>query len=95
MARITVEDCIKLVPNRFELVLYAAKRARDLSSGASLTLPKNCDKNTVIALREIAEQTVSPKTMEIMLIEDMKKIQRCFEKQEEYRNYGDKEKNDY
>jgi DNA-directed RNA polymerase subunit omega len=58
MARVTVEDCVEVVPNRFELVLLSARRARELSSGASLTLDRDNDKNPVVALREIAEQTI-------------------------------------
>ena len=57
MARITVEDCIDKIPSRFELVLVASNRARKLYSGESPTLEKNNDKNTVLALREIAEET--------------------------------------
>lgn len=58
MARITVEDCIQRVPNRFELVMLAAQRARDISAGAPLTVERDNDKNPVVALREIAEGTV-------------------------------------
>jgi DNA-directed RNA polymerase subunit omega len=58
MARVTVEDCVLKVPNRFDLVLLAAQRARDVSSGAPLTLERDKDKNPVVALREIAEETV-------------------------------------
>ncbi|HEY8614325.1 MAG TPA: DNA-directed RNA polymerase subunit omega [Roseomonas sp.] len=58
MARVTVEDCILQVPNRFDLVLLAAQRARAISRGDELTLDRDNDKNPVIALREIAEQTV-------------------------------------
>ncbi len=58
MARVTVEDCVEVVPNRFELVLLSARRARELSSGAALTVDRDNDKNPVVALREIAEQTV-------------------------------------
>ena len=58
MARVTVEDCITIVPNRFELILLAAQRARDISAGLALTVDRDNDKNPVIALREIAEQTV-------------------------------------
>ena len=58
MARVTVEDCVIKVPNRFDLVMLAAQRARDISSGAQLTLERDKDKNPVIALREIAEETV-------------------------------------
>ncbi|MDF7674399.1 DNA-directed RNA polymerase subunit omega [Acetobacteraceae bacterium ESL0709] len=59
MARVTVEDCIEKVPNRFELVLLAAQRARGLSRGEELTIPRDNDKNTVLALREIADENVS------------------------------------
>lgn len=58
MARITVEDCIQRVPNRFELVMLAAQRARDISAGAPLTVDRDNDKNPVVALREIAESTI-------------------------------------
>lgn len=58
MARVTVEDCIDKVPNRFELVLLSARRARAMSSGAALTVDRDNDKNPVVALREIAEETV-------------------------------------
>ena len=57
MARVTVEDCVDKVPNRFELVLLAAHRARELSSGSPLTVARDDDKNPVVALREIAEET--------------------------------------
>lgn len=59
MARVTVEDCILQVPNRFELVLIAARRARDIASGARLTVERDNDKNPVVALREVAELTIS------------------------------------
>ncbi|MFN7663001.1 MAG: DNA-directed RNA polymerase subunit omega [Alphaproteobacteria bacterium] len=59
MARVTVEDCITKIPNRFELVLVASQRVHEISTGAPLTLDKDNDKNSVIALREIAEGTVS------------------------------------
>lgn len=58
MARLTVEDCIDRIPNRFELTLLAAQRARELSGGATLTVDRDNDKNPVIALREIAENTI-------------------------------------
>ena len=58
MARVTVEDCVIKVPNRFELVLLAAKRARDLASGVTETVERENDKNPVVALREIAEETI-------------------------------------
>ena len=58
MARVTVEDCVDKVPNRFELVLLAAQRARTISSGVPITVDRDNDKNPVVALREIAEETV-------------------------------------
>ena len=58
MARVTVEDCVERIPNRFELVMLAAKRSREISSGASLTVERDNDKNPVVALREIADETV-------------------------------------
>ena len=61
MARVTVEDCVDKVSNRFDLILFAAQRARQISSGADLTIDRDRDKNPVVALREIAETTVKPK----------------------------------
>lgn len=58
MARVTVEDCVERIPNRFELVALAAQRARHLSAGAELTIDRDNDKNPVVALREIAEKTI-------------------------------------
>jgi DNA-directed RNA polymerase subunit omega len=58
MARVTVEDCVDKVPNRFDLVMLAAHRARELSSGAPLTVDRDRDKNPVVALREIADETI-------------------------------------
>ncbi len=63
MARVTVEDCIDKVSNRFDLVLVAAQRAREISAGAELTVDRDRDKNPVVALREIAEETVNPAAM--------------------------------
>ncbi len=56
MARVTVEDCVEKIPNRFELVLYAAQRARNISRGEEITISRDNDKNPVVALREIAEE---------------------------------------
>ena len=56
MARVTTEDCVSFVPNRFQLVIYACKRARDIASGSHVEIDKEDDKNTVLALREIAEK---------------------------------------
>lgn len=71
MARVTVEDCVDKVPNRFELVLLAAHRARAVSSGAPITVERENDKNPVVALREIADQTVSPEDLKEDLIHSM------------------------
>ncbi len=70
MARITVEDCIDKFPSRFELVLIASNRARQLHSGENPTLDKDNDKNTVIALREIAEETLTTNDLKNNLIEE-------------------------
>jgi DNA-directed RNA polymerase subunit omega len=73
MARITAEDCIVRVPNRFELVLYAAQRARGISAGAQLTVDRDNDKNPVVALREIADTTVQTDELESSLIKSLQK----------------------
>ena len=73
MARVTVEDCVDKVPNRFELVLLAAHRARTISAGAPITLERENDKNPVVALREIAERTVSPEDLQEDLIHTMQR----------------------
>jgi DNA-directed RNA polymerase subunit omega len=71
MARVTVEDCILQVPNRFELVLLAAQRARNISRGESLTVDRDNDKNPVVALREIAERRVDLAALEADLIKSL------------------------
>jgi DNA-directed RNA polymerase subunit omega len=73
MARVTVEDCIDKVENRFELVLLASHRARMISSGAQLTIDRDNDKNPVVALREIADQTIQPDDLKEDLIHSMQK----------------------
>ncbi len=73
MARVTVEDCIDKVPNRFELVLLASHRARTISAGSPITIERDNDKNPVVALREIAEQTVSPEDVKEAVIHAMQK----------------------
>ena len=73
MARVTVEDCIDKVPNRFDLVLIAAGRARQISAGAELTVPEDRDKYSVIALREIAEETISADTLRDNVIQTMQR----------------------
>ena len=71
MARVTVEDCVEKIPNRFELVLLAAQRARNLSRGEELTLDRDNDKNPVVALREIADETISLEKLESDLIKSL------------------------
>jgi DNA-directed RNA polymerase subunit omega len=73
MARVTVEDCVTRVPNRFELVLIAAQRARDISSGSTLTVDRDNDKNPVVALREIAEVTVDTVVLQNALVTGLQK----------------------
>ena len=73
MARVTVEDCVDKVPNRFELVLLSAHRARAMSAGSELTVDRDNDKNPVVALREIAEKTVGPDDLREDLIGSMQK----------------------
>ena len=73
MARVTVEDCIDKVDNRFELVLLAGHRARQISQGAQITIPRDNDKNPVVALREIAEETLSPGDLKEDLIHSLQK----------------------
>ena len=74
MARITVEDCIDKFPSRFELVLVASQRSRELHSGETPTIDKDNDKNTVIALREIADTTIPIEKMKENLIEGFQKV---------------------
>jgi DNA-directed RNA polymerase subunit omega len=71
MARVTVEDCVQKVPNRFELVLLAAQRARAISRGEELTVDRDDDKNPVVALREIADETVSLDALEQDLVKSL------------------------
>ena len=75
MARVTVEDCVDKIPNRFELVLLSAQRARQVSGGAELTIDRDRDKNPVVALREIAEMTVKPRDLEEALIGSLQRVQ--------------------
>ncbi len=74
MARVTVEDCVLKVPNRFELVLMAAQRAKDISAGSPLTIDRDRDKNPVVALREIADETINLDNLENSLISGMQKF---------------------
>ena len=73
MARVTVEDCVDKVENRFELVLLSAHRARMIASGSSLTVARDNDKNPVVALREIADETVAPDDLKEDLIHSLQK----------------------
>lgn len=74
MARVTVEDCVLKVSNRFELVMLAAQRARKIGSGAPLTVERDNDKNPVVALREIAEDTVQVADLQEELIRNHQRI---------------------
>jgi len=74
MARVTVEDCVEKLPNRFELVMVAAQRARKIGSGAALTLDRDNDKNPVVALREIAEETVNIEELKEEIIRGKQRI---------------------
>jgi len=73
MARVTVEDCVVKVPNRFELVLLAAQRAREITSGAPLSIDRDDDKNPVVALREIADETVALDHLKMSVVRGMQK----------------------
>lgn len=74
MARVTVEDCVDKIPNRFDLVLLAAQRAREISGGAELTVDRDRDKNPVVALREIAEQTVKPRNLRESVVLSLQRV---------------------
>ena len=74
MARVTVEDCIEKIPNRFDLVLTAAQRARSIQKGELLTIDRDNDKNPVVALREIAEETIEPERMRDGIIKNMQRL---------------------
>ena len=73
MARVTVEDCIERIPNRFDLVMVAAKRSRDVSSGAEITIERDNDKNPVVALREIAEEMIPIKEISESLVQGLQR----------------------
>lgn len=83
MARVTVEDCVLRVPNRFELVLLAAQRARDIAAGAPISLDRDNDKNPVVALREIADEMVQLDHLETAVITGMQKHVEIDEPEEE------------
>ena len=73
MARVTVEDCVLKVPNRFELVLLASQRARDISAGGKITVERDNDKNPVVALREIADETIAFDGLRNELVQGLQK----------------------
>jgi len=83
MARVTVEDCIEKVPNRFGLVLLAGHRARSIANGAALTLDRDNDKNPVVALREIAEDTVVPDELRETIITTLQRVDERTEAEDE------------
>ena len=83
MARVTVEDCVLRIPNRFDLVMLAAQRARDISSGNPLTLERDNDKNPVVALREIADETIDIENLAEALIQGMQKYVEVDEPEED------------
>lgn len=83
MARVTVEDCVLNIPNRFDLVLHAAYRAKQISSGAPLTVDRDNDKNAVVSLREIAEQTISLSDLTEQTINQFSKVSQNFDRIEE------------
>ena len=83
MARVTVEDCVDKIPNRNELLMVAAQRAKDISSGSPLTVDRDNDKNSVVALREIAEETVSIEELQRSLVMGLQKYVEVEEPEEE------------
>jgi DNA-directed RNA polymerase subunit omega len=74
MARVTVEDCVEIIPNRFDLVLAAAHRARQISGGAELTVDRDRDKNPVVALREIAEKSVDADELQEAIVTNLQRV---------------------
>ena len=98
MARVTVEDCIEKIPNRFDLVLAAAQRSRNITSGNPLTLDRDNDKNPVVALREIAEDTIDPDELRDGIVRGLQRLSRTEiteESEEEQNNLIDDELEDF
>ncbi|MFQ5970855.1 MAG: DNA-directed RNA polymerase subunit omega [Alphaproteobacteria bacterium] len=83
MARVTVEDCIEKVPNRFDLVMLSAQRAREISAGAPITVERDNDKNPVVALREIADETIETDGLHQALVQSLQKHVEFDEPEEE------------
>jgi DNA-directed RNA polymerase subunit omega len=88
MARVTVEDCVLKVPNRFELVLVASQRARELSAGGQITIDRDNDKNPVVALREIADSTVDLGQLSTSLVRGLQRQVEPDEPEEEGTGFG-------
>ena len=83
MARVTVEDCVEKIPNRYELLMVAAQRAKDISAGSHLLVDRDNDKNSVVALREIAENKVSIENLQKSLVMNLQKFVEVEEPEEE------------
>ena len=88
MARVTVEDCVLRVPNRFDLVMVAAQRAREVSAGSQLTIERDNDKNPVVALREIADGTVNTDDLSNSVVTGLQKHVENDEPEEEGQGFG-------
>jgi DNA-directed RNA polymerase subunit omega len=88
MARVTVEDCVLRVPNRFDLVMVAAQRAREVSAGSQLTIERDNDKNPVVALREIADGTVNTGDLSNSVVTGLQKHVENDEPEEEGQGFG-------
>jgi DNA-directed RNA polymerase subunit omega len=88
MARVTVEDCVLQVPNRFQLVMLAAQRAREISAGSQLTIERDNDKNPVVALREIADTTVNLDNLANSLVKGLQRQVEQDEPEEEGAGFG-------
>jgi DNA-directed RNA polymerase subunit omega len=88
MARVTVEDCVLKIPNRFELVMLAAQRARDISSGASLTVDRDRDRNPVVALREIADETIASQHLRDSIVQGLQKHVEVDEPEDDELEFG-------
>lgn len=88
MARVTVEDCVLKVPNRFDLVMVAAQRAREISAGGQLTVERDNDKNPVVALREIADETVNIAALSESVVTGLQKHVENDEPEEEGQGFG-------
>ena len=84
MARVTTEDCVSFVPNRFQLVIYACKRAREITAGSEIDIEKENDKNKVLALREIADEKISVGDVKEDIIKSYQLVQEKEEENEDH-----------